>query len=90
VDIWQEICLHGALNALCHFNVPQTVPVDGEISMAELALRTKLNEGTLSRLIKVAAVSLYFTEPRSGFVAHTIRSKLLSVEEGIRVRLEFR
>lgn len=87
---FNEIYLVGAVQVLCHFNVPQHVPLQGTISMVELAAKSGLNEGLLARFLRMAATSYYFTEPRPGCVAHTAWSKTLATDEKMRACVWFR
>jgi AraC-like DNA-binding protein len=87
---FNELYLLGAMQVLCHFNVPQHVPVGGEISMGELSTRTGLSEELLARFLRMAAVNYYFREPRLGFVAHTAWSKTLASDEKMRACVWFR
>lgn len=85
-----EIYLLGAMQILCHFNVPQNVPRTGEIGIPELAAKTGLNETLLARFLRMAATSHYFVEPRPGFVAHTAWSVALATDEKMRQCVWFR
>ncbi|KAK4152648.1 O-methyltransferase-domain-containing protein [Chaetomidium leptoderma] len=87
---FNELYLVGAMQVLCHFNVPQQVPLRGEISMGEVSARTGLSEGLLARFLRMAAANYYFTEPRRGFVAHTAWSKTLATDEKMRACVWFR
>ncbi|KAK4167646.1 O-methyltransferase-domain-containing protein [Cladorrhinum sp. PSN259] len=80
----------GALQVLCHFQVPQNVPLDGEISFSELSRKTGLTETLLSRFLRTVATSYYFVEPRPGFVAHTAWSNVLATDEKMRQCIWFR
>lgn len=85
-----EIYLVGAMRVLCEHNVPQNVPLQGDISMKELAAKTGLSEGLLPRFLRMAMVNYYFCEPRPGFVAHTAWSKPLATDEKARACIWFR
>ncbi len=87
---FNELCMLGALQVLCRFEVPQNVPTDGEISYSGLASKTGLSEALLPRFVRMAAANYYFAEPRPGFVAHTAFSKILALEEGMRACVWFR
>src|ERR1700761_4868709 len=66
-----------ALHAICHFHVPQAVPLDGQVSYSELAVKCKVKEKELTRLIRHAMNVHLFHEPKPGFVAHTADTALL-------------
>ncbi|KAK3897615.1 O-methyltransferase-domain-containing protein, partial [Staphylotrichum tortipilum] len=79
-----EINLIGAIQVLCHFNVPQHVPLQESISIGELSAKTGLREDLLSRFVRMAAANYYFTEPRPGFIAHTAWSRTIATDEKMR------
>ncbi|KAJ4292103.1 hypothetical protein N0V88_005730 [Collariella sp. IMI 366227] len=85
-----EINFVGVMQVLCHFRVPQCVPIDGEIGMKELASRTGLSEKLLPRFLRMAAANYYFAETRPGVVAHTAFSRLLAEDERMRACVWFR
>ncbi|KAK3296330.1 O-methyltransferase-domain-containing protein [Chaetomium fimeti] len=87
---FKDIYFVGAMQVLCHFNVPQQVPVHGEISMGELSTKTGLDKGLLARFLRMAAVNYYFTEPRPEFIAHTAWSKTLATDPKMRACVWFR
>jgi hypothetical protein len=87
---FNEIYLVGAMQVLCRYNVPQHVPLQGTISMLELASKTGLGEGLLARFVRMAATGYYFTEPRPGFIAHTAWSKTLATDEKMTACVWFR
>ncbi|KAI4113180.1 MAG: hypothetical protein LQ345_005784 [Seirophora villosa] len=62
------------LAVLAHWDVFSAVPLDGEISYADLALKVGLAEERLRRFIRQAMTNHIFTESRPGFVAHTATS----------------
>lgn len=70
-----------ALDVLCHHQVPQTIPDNGEISFEELSEKTGLNIDLLTRFIRLAICNYVFVEPKPGFVAHTARSLVLANDE---------
>ncbi|KAK4138130.1 S-adenosyl-L-methionine-dependent methyltransferase [Trichocladium antarcticum] len=79
-----EINLVGAMQVLCKFNVPQHVPIQGDISLRGLSGKTDMGEALLSRFLRMAAANYYFSEPRPGFFAHTAWSRLLASDEKMR------
>ncbi|ROV91351.1 hypothetical protein VMCG_09693 [Cytospora schulzeri] len=69
---------HLALQAICHFRIPQAVPLNGSISFAELAKKCNdITEAQLIRLVRHAMNIHLFEEPHRGFVAHTADTALL-------------
>ena len=85
-----EINLVGAMRVLCDFNVPQHVPLQGDISLSELSAKTGLNETLLPRFLRMASTNYYFCEPRPGFIAHTAWSRPLATDEKMRACIWFR
>ena len=66
------------LRNIVKHKVAQNVPLEREVSYAELAESTGLNEHMLKRFIRHAITFRIFSEPRKGFVVHTPVSRLLS------------
>ncbi|KAK3990138.1 S-adenosyl-L-methionine-dependent methyltransferase [Cladorrhinum sp. PSN332] len=87
---YQEGFLLASMQVLCHFQVPQSVPLRGEISFSELSHKTGLNEAHLARFLRMVITSYYFVEPRPGFVAHTAKSKILATDNKMRRCVWFR
>ncbi|KAI1390514.1 S-adenosyl-L-methionine-dependent methyltransferase [Hypoxylon trugodes] len=54
------------------------VPIDGEVTFAELAAAAGLGETHVRKLIRHAISQRIFKEPRPGFVAHSANSRLLA------------
>lgn len=63
-----------ALAVLAHWDVFGAVPLDGEISYADLAAKVNLSEERLRRFIRQVMTNHVFTESRPGYVAHTAAS----------------
>ncbi|KAL2799532.1 S-adenosyl-L-methionine-dependent methyltransferase [Aspergillus keveii] len=61
-------------------NVPHHVPLEGDISITDLAEKTKLDPIHLRRYLQHTMMYRVFTEPRPGFVAHSAASRLLSTD----------
>ncbi|RAH68272.1 O-methyltransferase-like protein [Aspergillus aculeatinus CBS 121060] len=76
-------CLRPVLNgvslqAIYRFDIARHVPVNGEISLRELAEKCGFDEANLRRTLRFAmAYHHVFQEPRKGFVAHTAASRML-------------
>ncbi|KAK5123263.1 hypothetical protein LTR85_002693 [Meristemomyces frigidus] len=86
----QWFALTGALDTatlrwLYHFDVPTSVPKDGSITFVELALKLKVSQRTLTRILRHAMTNNIFREPSFGSVAHTSLSLRLA-EEGNSIR----
>ena len=65
------------LRNIVKHRVAQNVPLEGEVSYAEVAESIGLDEHMLKRFIRHAITLRVFSEPRKGFVAHTPVSRLL-------------
>jgi hypothetical protein len=87
---FEDIYLVGAMQVLCHFSVPQQVPLHGDIGMGELSAKTGLDKGLRARFLRLAAANYYFTEPRRGFIAHTAWFKTLATDPKMRACVWFR
>ncbi|CEN59742.1 hypothetical protein ASPCAL02186 [Aspergillus calidoustus] len=61
-------------------NVPHHVPLEGDISISDLADKTKLDPIRLRRYLQHTIMYHVFTESRPGFVAHSAASRLLSTD----------
>ncbi|KAF1992568.1 S-adenosyl-L-methionine-dependent methyltransferase [Aulographum hederae CBS 113979] len=66
-----------ALHVIYHFRIPQAVPMDGQISFAELAAKVKVDETQLIRILRHGMSIHLFHEPTRGQVAHTADTALL-------------
>ncbi|KAJ5641284.1 hypothetical protein N7490_005284 [Penicillium lividum] len=60
-----------ALHVIVDFNIPQLVPLHGEVSYAEIASKVGIPEYRVHRILRHAMTSRIFREPRPGYVAHT-------------------
>lgn len=65
-----------ALSVLAHFDVFSAVPLEGDISYADIASKVNIPENRLRRFIRQAMSNHIFTEPRPGYVAHTATSAI--------------
>jgi hypothetical protein len=57
------------------------VPVDGDISYAELASAVGVDETNIRRVVRHAMTNRIFRESRDGYVAHTAVSRVLRDDE---------
>ena len=74
-----------ALHVLVRFQVPENVPLDGKISLKDLASKTGLDVDMLTRLVRLVAVNYVFVESPPEMISHTAKSKLLATDEGTKV-----
>lgn len=66
-----------SLNTISHFDLARLVPLDGEISYAELASKSGMGLVALRQLVRHAITNKIFREPSKDVVAHTPASRLL-------------
>lgn len=72
---------------ICHYKIPQIVPLEGEMSYEEIAQKTgKLTPKLVSRVLRHAATLQIFreTSPGSGKVVHTAASACLHRDHQLR------
>ncbi|EME39475.1 hypothetical protein DOTSEDRAFT_139328 [Dothistroma septosporum NZE10] len=69
-DILLEVSSLPALHAISHFEIIDHVPLDGEISYAELARKINVPQRRLTRMLRAAMSRSIFQEPRPGYIAH--------------------
>ncbi|KAI0188447.1 S-adenosyl-L-methionine-dependent methyltransferase [Xylaria flabelliformis] len=67
-----------AVGTLLEFNVPELVPLEGTISLSELATKSGLLEDKLTRIVRYATTIFIFHEPKPGHIAHTALSATLA------------
>ncbi|KAF2172614.1 hypothetical protein M409DRAFT_16577 [Zasmidium cellare ATCC 36951] len=64
----------GALKVITEFNIPELVPLEGDISFADIAKSLGLPEYRIHRIIRHCMTFRVFRESRPGYVAHTAPS----------------
>jgi hypothetical protein len=67
-----------ALQFLNEYKIPQTVPIDGSASYAEIARKINLDETFVKRYIRYAISIHVFDEDDTGAVIHTVLSRELA------------
>ncbi|KAK6541923.1 hypothetical protein TWF694_007698 [Orbilia ellipsospora] len=65
------------LHVIVSFEIPKIVPLEGDISYAEIGEKCKVPELKIRQVLRLAMVNRLFYEPRHGYVAHTAASRLL-------------
>ncbi|KAL9109921.1 MAG: hypothetical protein Q9227_005444 [Pyrenula ochraceoflavens] len=73
-----------AFQVALDFDFFNLVPVNGEISLEELAKKAGLDLDRVSRIVRMMAVHRYFQEVRPGYVSHTAGSYALREDEELR------
>lgn len=67
-----------SLQAIYKYDIPSKVPLHGEISFAELAVKCNLYEPDLRRILRFAMIyHRVFQERNAGFVTHSAASRRL-------------
>ncbi|KIX03594.1 uncharacterized protein Z518_07147 [Rhinocladiella mackenziei CBS 650.93] len=66
------------LQFIYHFRIAEYVPDEGDISFKDLASKAGVDEGRCTRILRMQMTYNYFREPRKGYVAHTVGSKLFN------------
>lgn len=66
------------LKFISHFDIAQKVPVHGEITFAELAASLGINQGAVTRILRLAIAYRIFCEPRTGVIAHSAASRQIA------------
>ncbi|KAI0424812.1 S-adenosyl-L-methionine-dependent methyltransferase [Xylaria sp. FL1042] len=69
------------IGILLEFNIPSLVPLEGAISLRELAVKTGLSEDKLSRVVRYAMTNFVFCEPEADYIAHTALSAALARDD---------
>lgn len=59
------------------FDIANHVPLNGQVSYADIAAKTGQDETNIRRVIRHAITNRVFCEPREGYVAHTAASAVL-------------
>ncbi|EXJ93212.1 hypothetical protein A1O3_01769 [Capronia epimyces CBS 606.96] len=70
------------LHVIYHFRIPQYVPLQGDISCEELAVKTGLDEVLLRRVLRHSIINRVFAESDQGQVKHSAASRILHNEAG--------
>lgn len=71
------------------FSIANKVPIDSEISYAELAETTGVSEAVLTHILRYAIAFRVFSEKRPGYISHSASSRILAENEDIQVSLDF-
>lgn len=62
---------------ISHFEIAKIVPLEGDISYADIAAAVKVPVNKIRQVLRLAMTNRVFYEPRHGYVAHTAASRLL-------------
>ncbi|CAK4001795.1 MET1_DOTSN ame: Full=Hps1-dma1 cluster O-methyltransferase [Lecanosticta acicola] len=69
-DMLLEVSSLPALHVISHFEIIDHVPLDREISYAELAQKINVPQRRLTRMLRSAISRSIFQEPKPGYIAH--------------------
>jgi hypothetical protein len=67
-----------SLHALYRYNVPEKIPLGGEIPISDIAQQCSAHEDSMARLLEHAVSNHVLARPRPGYVAHTALSAMLA------------
>lgn len=74
-----------SLQAIYRFGLATSIPPAGkEVSFAEIASKSGVEEQMVRRILRHAAAHHIFQEPRSGFITHTAASEILASNSELR------
>jgi len=66
------------LKFISRYNIANKIPVYGEVAFKELASDIGIDEGAVSRILRLAIAHRIFCEPRPGFIAHSAASRQIA------------
>lgn len=74
---------------LCHFKIPEAIPLVGSVSYEQIAEACDVDESQLRRVVRYAMTNNFFQQTSPDEVAHTAYSALLVTDKGERAIVEF-
>ncbi|KAJ3493728.1 hypothetical protein NLG97_g4547 [Lecanicillium saksenae] len=77
------------LRWILHFKIPEAIPLAGNISYDDLALKCEVSMTSLRRMLRFCMVKRLFQEPMPEQVAHSSFSSLLVTDTVLRGQLEY-
>jgi len=66
------------LKLISHFSIADKVPVDGEVTFKELAETTGINQGAMTRILRLGIAHRIFCEPHPGVITHSAASRQIA------------
>ncbi|KAI1302030.1 putative O-methyltransferase [Xylaria venustula] len=66
------------LKLISRFDIAKKVPINGEITYKDLAASVNVEEGALSRILRLGIAHRIFREPRPGVIAHSAASRQIA------------
>jgi hypothetical protein len=90
---WRATLVRGyeiaALQVALDFEFFSLVPLDGEISLSDLAKKAGLDLDRTSRIIRLLATHGIFHEGEPGFISHSALSHVLHTDEELRCTVHY-
>ncbi|KAH8821899.1 S-adenosyl-L-methionine-dependent methyltransferase [Xylogone sp. PMI_703] len=77
LEVPMTIQLNSALSVVTHYDIANHVPLEGEISFADLAPKVNLSLDRLQRVLRCVIAFRIFHEKTVGYVSHSATSKVL-------------
>lgn len=72
------------LQGITRWGLAQAIPIDGEATFEELAIKSGIGGSHLRRMLRLAIAQGIFCEPHPGVVAHTAASRVVAEDEPLR------
>lgn len=72
------------LQGITRWGLAQAVPIEGEATFEELAIKSKIGEPHMRRMLRLAIAQGIFREPHPGVLAHTAASRVIAEDESLR------
>ncbi|OCL03487.1 S-adenosyl-L-methionine-dependent methyltransferase [Glonium stellatum] len=72
-----------SLRWIYHFKIAEAIPLNSEVSFAEVASKAGVDESQVRRVLRHAMTNNLFCEPKVGYVAHTAESSILVRDKGL-------
>ncbi|CRL28214.1 O-methyltransferase, family 2 [Penicillium camemberti] len=90
---FRELCCQGyelaAIQVALEFNFFEIVPLEGQISIEDLAEKAGVDLDRTNRIVRLLVTEFIFQEPTLGYIAHSPSSYLLHVDEEIRSTVHY-
>ncbi|KAK5166472.1 uncharacterized protein LTR77_008015 [Saxophila tyrrhenica] len=68
---------------ILRFGIASKVPLEGDISFADLSKSTGIDQDVLTRLLHYGILHRIFQEKRPGYISHSVLSKLMRDDQGM-------
>lgn len=73
-----------SLRCIIALKIPELIPLEGSVSLSELAALRDVDEGKLARILRYCMTNGWFLEPSPNRIAHSAMSALLVTSDAIR------